>query len=306
VIVGSGSLGILFGVKLARKGFPVAMQVKTAEMAKAYERTGIILMEGRQEIRSKPFFFPAGSPPTFPPKAVLIAVKAYDTLKALSPLLSYIPEGVPVLTLQNGLSPPYQLREALGPFQVFLGVTQEGARRSSFNVSIRSGRGRTWIGSPFANIVDIPEFISDLKEAGFDVIFLRDIWPIFWKKLIVSISLNPLTALSGLPNGGILKNHWGEKLLWTIVEECLPYLKGMGLDFGKGEAFSFIRETIEKTRDNHSSMLQDIERGRRTEIEEIAGEFVKRAKERGYKTPVVETLLELIRWQERKIGIASL
>jgi 2-dehydropantoate 2-reductase len=302
IVVGPGAIGILFAVKLERIGLPVAVQTKDRERTELLQREGIFLLEAGRRIAGRPLFFPSGAEPPFLPKAVLVSVKAYDTNKAVEPLLKYIPDGIPFITLQNGLTPIYSLKEILKPEQIFLGITQEGARRTSINVSVRSGKGRTWIGAPFERSANLT-FIEDLKRAGFDVIPTDEIWGIFYKKLLVSLSLNPLTAISKLTNGGILEATWGEKLLREIVGESLPVLIRMGFDCKEEEAMNFILDTINRTRTNKSSMLQDIEDKRPTEVDEIVGEFVKRAKTMHIKTPLLATLHQVVLWMERSLGI---
>jgi len=307
VVVGPGAIGILFGVKLYESGLQVAFQIKSRQELSLYRKHGLTLRENQKETRIKPKFFSAGSPPPFVPQYVLLSVKAYQTREALKPLLEFLPDDTFYITVQNGLKPLEDLKKLVSPKKIVLGVTTEGATRTSPGVSERKGKGITFLFSPFNPESQWLDVIREsMDKAGLKAIIPENGWKIYWQKLVVSLSVNPITALLGVKNGELTYHSEGIELIRTVIREALQVIERMGTPLRYEETIEFVFETIKKTSENRSSMLQDIESRRPTEIDAISGEFVRKARSLGIETPAIETLYRLIRLREKSLGIEIL
>lgn len=306
MIVGPGAMGILFGSKLCIAGFPVSFQIKSQDKLSPYQEEGVILREGSEEINVRPHFFKCGSPPPFLPQFVLISVKAYHTKEALKPLVGFLSEDTTYITIQNGLKPLKDIKKLVRPEDIVLGVTTEGATRISRFTSERRGIGVTFLFSPYDSKSEKPERIMEiLRESGLRAEVPANGWDIFWQKLLVSLSVNPITALLGVKNGELFGNNWGIDLIKLIVKEAISVIGRLGTSLDYQEAVDFVFKTIKRTSENRSSMLQDIESQRQTEIEAISGEFIRKARHLGIGIPAIETLYKLLLLKERSLGIQS-
>ncbi|KAG4428961.1 hypothetical protein IFR05_015560 [Cadophora sp. M221] len=134
------------------------------------------------------------------------------------------------------------------------------------------------------------------------------------EKLILNSILNPLTAILHIKNGDILNHAPVQKLTRLLVEECsrillsLPELHSPASSevdddltltledrFSPTRLESLVVAVAQKTAANTSSMLQDVQAGRETEIEYINGYFIRRAKEAGVLCPNHERLRGMVR-----------
>ena len=133
------------------------------------------------------------------------------------------------------------------------------------------------------------------------------------EKLTINAILNPLTAILGIKNGEILQHAPVVRITRLLVEECsrilisLPELQSSYSDSTEGHEMSteerfapdrlegLVRTVAQKTAANTSSMLQDVQGGRETEIEYINGYFVRRAKETGVECSTNERIVELVK-----------
>ena len=119
-----------------------------------------------------------------------------------------------------------------------------------------------------------------------------------WAKVVVNAGINPVTAITGLPNGALLRFPFLTSLMMRACEEVVDVAKAAGVRLPDDDLFLRARRVAELTAANKSSMLQDVERARRTEIDAICGEVVRRGRAAAVDTPVNETLLALVKGVE--------
>ncbi|MBA7575968.1 2-dehydropantoate 2-reductase [subsurface metagenome] len=113
-------------------------------------------------------------------------------------------------------------------------------------------------------------------------------------KAIVNCSLCPLGAITHLKNGEILADLFLNSLMKKVVEEILMILpENISIDFD--EAFDLIEQIIQQSASHKCSMLQDVENGRRTEIDSLNGAIVVIAASQGVKVPLNVQLTEIVK-----------
>jgi 2-dehydropantoate 2-reductase len=142
------------------------------------------------------------------------------------------------------------------------------------------------------------EFLSDrFGRMGFEVAFPKDFHVQQWNKLIVNAVINPLTALCGCCNGMVLSATL-RPIVEGIVREAVAVAITEGVDVGFERSLDTVLGVAQRTAKNNSSMLQDIRRGRKTEIDSINGYIVSLAAKRGIDVPMNRTLLSLVKMLE--------
>ena len=117
-----------------------------------------------------------------------------------------------------------------------------------------------------------------------------------WRKLAINAVINPLSALLGVENGAL------DALVDTargLVEELVSVARRDGILLDADETLEKVRASIRQTGRNHSSMLQDVRAGRRTEIDWINGAIVARGMAHGIATPRHRLLADLVRFATR-------
>ena len=229
------------------------------------------------------------------------AVQTADAVKHIGPLIG---PGTLVVTLQNGIGHESTLSKIVKSEQIALGVTSQGATLLNEGHVRHAGSGPTTFGLVIHNPETKERLISLatlLNDAGWPSQVVEDIYPHIWRKLIVNVGINALTALCGLTNGKIPQYQESVRLQELAVAEAwtLSLKKDIALGLSLKEAHDMVNSVCKTTAENRSSMLQDRIKNRLTEIDYINGAITGMGKELGVATPVNEVLTLLVRLNSR-------
>lgn len=227
---------------------------------------------------------------------IILAVKSYDTDSAMEIIKNILSQNTSVLSLQNGLDNEVKISKSIGKHRTLGGVTSHGLTFMEPGHVHHAGVGETKIGemdgSESERIIEIADALSSV---GIETKVSQEIKKEIWVKGIVNAGINPLTALTRLKNGYLLKIPSLEKLLESTCTECIEVAKVDGKDLSVSDTIEMTKNVAKLTAENRSSMLQDIERGRKTEIDSINGRIVEIGKKHGIETPINSTLVSLIK-----------
>lgn len=282
---------MLFGARLARAGNRVALCGRWKEGLRALQAGGVQVSGTDSPWSVNLETVELGDEPHFESDQTaalaLILVKSEQS-REIGRRLPYLvsPSG-DVLTLQNGLGNRECLESAAGR-PVALGVTTAAARVVGPGCVREVSTGRTVLPARQE------EFARRLGSAGFDVATSRDIEPHVWLKLAINCAINPVTALEGITNGELLERPAARRLAVAAASEVAALAAARGVVLTADPAQEALR-VASRTAANVSSMLQDVRRGRATEIEVLAGAVVARGRQVGVPTPVNERLLREVR-----------
>jgi len=283
-IFGAGAIGCLFGYMIQRAGYDVIFIARGKQLEalkKGLKISGLVDDEIEINVRSKA----CRADVTF------VTVKSYDTVVAAREL-----EGKTAIacSVQNGIGNEDILAEKINC--VVGGVTTYAANLVEYGKICYAGEGIIFLGDWRGKGEEI--IAEVLKKAKMNVEIEENIRKKKWEKAIINSVINPLTALLRIENGKIVEIEEIWEIAQTMAREGEQVMKAMGYDF---DAVSAVREVAIKTAKNRSSMLQDIEKRRRTEIEAITGEIVRKAKKKNISTPTNELVMRLIKGLERSI-----
>jgi 2-dehydropantoate 2-reductase len=228
-------------------------------------------------------------------RLAIVLVKSWQTAAVARQLETCLaPDGI-ALTLQNGLGNLECLQERLGKERAALGVTTLGA------TLLAPGRVRAGGDGPIYLTAHsrLEALANLLRRAGLAVETIEDVDGVAWGKLVVNAAINPVTALLRVPNGELL--NAARAGAWEVASEAaveaaaVAAARGFCLPFA--DAAAQVGEVARRTAANRSSMLQDVERGRPTEIDAINGAVVREADRLGIPAPVNRILWKLVRSQ---------
>jgi 2-dehydropantoate 2-reductase len=297
-IVGPGAMGCLFGAMLSRGGQEVWLIDRRPERARLLARQGIwvsgISGEFNARVCATGSVREAGTV-----DLVLIAVKSYDTEEAGRTAEALLNDRTAVLSLQNGLGNIEALEEILGRGQVLGGVTAHGATLITPGQVRHAGRGTTTIGELDGELTDrAREVAAALSGAGLHAELTADLRSVLWGKLAVNAGVNAVATLAEVRNGGILESRHLRSLMRSAVAEVVDVAAARGTEMPEPDMPGYAEGVCQRTADNVNSMLQDVRRRRRTEVEAINGAVVEAGEEVGVSTPTNRLLLSLIRGME--------
>ena len=298
-IVGGGALGVLFAALLARSGSRVILVDADPRVVEAVREKGLVLEAHGERITARAEAYLPHEAPLKAADAVLVAVKAYHTRSA-APVAARLTSGV-VATIQNGLG-NYEVLEAHAPGRVVQGVTTWGATKLAPGVSRLGGRGEVVLGPPPPRHEQSHQaLVGALEEAGLKPRVTGEVWRHLWLKVAVNAGINPVTALSRRRNRAVVEDPY----LWSVASQAAAEValvaEAEGWSIGGPQAaVETLRRVALATGENKSSMLQDVEACRPTEIEAINGEVSRRAEKHGLEAPVNTLLYRLVKGLEER------
>jgi len=204
------------------------------------------------------------------------------------------PDGV-ALTIQNGLGNYETLVEHVGHERAAVGVIYVGAQFQ--NGELRAtGPGKVELGRPSAakSRATLDELAKLLREGGMDVTVVDDAWPAVWRKVVTNAAVNPLTALIRRTNADLLADAPASRVADCLAREVARVATASGVRIGEDEAVKQWRAMAALTGANRSSMLQDVEAGRLTEIDAISGAVAREGERRGVAAPLNQAMTLLV------------
>ena len=232
---------------------------------------------------------------------VIVLVKSYDTREAVEEIKPISEEAI-FLSLQNGIGNEETISEVIGGDEdrVIGGYTNHGCTLLYPGVVLHAGEGETVIGDLRGRISKTVEEIADLfNSCGISTRVSKEILKEMWEKVVINSAINPITAILRIKNGEILKRRNLRELGEGIISEGEALLRKLG--YHSERLKDRWIQVIEATSENKSSMLQDIERGKRTEIDYMNGAIYEKGIEMGLELPLNWTMWKLVKSLEEKL-----
>jgi len=290
IVLGAGAIGSLYGAKLGAEN-EVILLARPAHAA-AINATGLRL-EGLEShvtrIRAVTALETIG-----PYALVLVTTKVQDTAAALDPVAPLVRDDTTIISLQNGLGSEKIARRALRDRGVVLrGITQFGAIFESPGVIQFMARGYTLLEQHERS----DRIAAVLTAAGLDCRVTANIARDVWHKLVINCVVNPITAILGCEVGAIA-NPQLDPLKELVIAECVAVAESEGVVLEENfqqEISDFFRPSR-----NIASMLQDLRRGRMTEIDYLNGAVSAAGTRHGLECPVNRALTVIIKAMEAK------
>jgi len=302
-IVGAGALGGTIGCVLTLNG---AEDVYLIEVDKA--RVELIKKEGIN------ITLPDGSKHNVKVKitsdpaevgvcdVVQISVKGYHTESAVAMSKPMIGEKTYMLSVQNGLGNLDIIANLVGKDRTVGGVTAHSAQLLGPNeIRYAGGMGYIYVGRIDGNNDEKVAAIADfLTKYGFKTEVCKEPIEIpIWRKLVANVACNAFLAVTGMTGNEALACEDAKDFIKTVAEEMAKVAKAKGFTMdvfnNPGE---FALKALSGVKDNKVSTLQDLEAGRKTEIDTLNGAIVKLGLELGVDTPYNLALTKMVKAME--------
>jgi len=230
-----------------------------------------------------------------PVDAAIVTTKTPGTAWAAAIAAKILaPDGV-ALTIQNGLGNYETLVEHVGRERAAVGVIYVGAQLIKGELRA-TGAGKVDLGRPIAanSGLKLDELGRLLRDGGMDVTIVDDAWPAVWRKVVTNAAVNPLTALIRRTNADLLADAPASRVADCLAREVARVATAAGVRIGEDEAVTQWRAMAALTGANRSSMLQDVEAGRPTEIDAISGAVAREGERRGVACPMNQAMTVLV------------
>lgn len=311
LVFGAGAIGSVFGGFLAKAGEDVVMLGRPTHMeavkSKGLDISGIW---GDHHVDgmlcyTNSLHLKEDHAGTF--DLILLTVKSYDTIPSMAEIRNIVKNETYVLSLQNGIGNIEAIAKVVGEEQTIGGRVITGAEMTQpGSVKVTVSADDVVIGKISGNTLqeDVDKISGAFNIAGIKTRTTDDIRKVIWGKLLYSCALNALASVLGLTYGELLESPYSKDIMRRVINEIyiVAEKNGIVLDpAGKDEYLKLLfNRLIPLTSAHKPSMLHDIERKKRTEIDYLNGMIFELGKNAGVSAQTNLLLTELIKFKERK------
>ena len=289
IVLGAGAIGSLYGAKLAAAHD--VLLIGRPEHVAAINSRGLRIegLESRTvRVRAASAIMQIGAD-----ALILLTTKVTASAAALESIAPLVRDDTTILCLQNGLGSEQIARTALGGRGLVLrGITQFGAIFETPGAIKYMAAGYTVIEQHDRS----DQIAGVFTAAGLNCRVSPNIAAEVWHKTVFNCVVNPITAILGCEVGGIAQPGLG-RLKQLVIDECVAVAATQGVTF----EVDFMQEINETFAPSHNiaSMLQDLRRGRATEIDYMNGAVAALGDEHGVPCSVNRGLSDIIKAMEK-------
>jgi 2-dehydropantoate 2-reductase len=311
LVAGAGAIGSVIGAMLHRRGHRVTM-LGRREHLEAARRDGLRIsgLLGEHVARGIDAADDAARlDGQF--DLILVTVKPYDTAQIADPIAARLTPGGFVVSLQNGLGNIEALAARFGIDRVIGGRVIFGAEMPSpgaahvtvFADPVAIGPDPAQQSETGALKHAANEIAAILDGAGVPTIAVDDIMPVIWTKLLYNVALNPLGAIFAMSYGELTSDRDLRQIVDEVIEEAFAVSRRLGvkLPFADAAAYRevFHGRLIPSTASHRPTMLNDLRRRGRTDIDALNGKIVELGDKQGVAVTVNRALTRMIHAAER-------
>jgi len=300
-VVGAGAVGGYFGGMLARAGAHVTLIGRPSHV-EVWTREGLFLesidFQERIPISASTELVAARDA-----DLVLFSVKSLNTEETAEELARHLHREPLIVSLQNGVDNVERIRKIAGldPIAAVVyvassmpaaGHVKHGGRRGDLLIGDLPGRSRP------ARPDDLGRVAAWFERAHVPCRVSQNIEGDLWTKLILNAGLNPISAIAHATYGETVAIPEARELVRQLVTECLDVARDGGIQLPATDYVEMVSRFAERVGQVYASTAQDLERGKRTEIDSLNGFIVRRGTELGVPTPANQAVFALVKLRE--------
>lgn len=292
-------MGCLFGVCLKNNAERLLLVDTWEEHVDAINRQGLVINNNDGK---KTFNLQACLPQNvdFKPELIILFTKTVHSFAALNAIKTIITPQTYLLTLQNGIKHTDPIKQFFGEDKIIHGITTYPCDMIGPGHIRTKGDGNIKFMSLDGKSHEMLYRLDDLfKRSGLKSEVDPEVIVSIWEKLAFNAVMNPLTAVLRLNVGQLADSDHARKLAYQIVEEVgqVGITQGIKLDLNRVK--EMIEMAFREHRNHMPSMLQDVLKQKKTEIDFINGSVADIAYSAGVSAPLNETLFNLVKTLEK-------
>ncbi len=313
VLLGAGATGTIIGALIAKAGYDIDLVSVDTDHVNALNQNGAKITGGMDI--TVPVNAVTPEKMNGPYDLAIYSVKSTADDAALSGLLPHLHDSSMVLSTQNGV-PEEKIASYVGENRTLGGsIVGWAAGLEAPGVARLAGEPASMlykIGEPDGSISDRILAVKAILEHAGAVEISTNLSGMRWTKLVINVSMSGLSAALGCTFGEILDTPKALDTALSLKAETLSVAEKLGIQVDQVNGIdpqvfktalendpdamrAQLRKFFEPQRSGKPSMLQDLEKGRMTEVESINGFLAKKSQQTGIATPVNDTITEIIR-----------
>ncbi len=301
-VIGAGPVGGIVAAFLARGGYDVTLCDVVPALIEPALDPGIII-EGTDTLQARVARITTNVDDLLndPPDVIIVTVKATALPLIASALEGFVAEGRYVVSWQNGIDTELVLAEQLGNKSVMRAVVNLGCvplGPAHYRIAFHHRPHYLQELDPASRDAAIG-ICRVLTECGLDTHHTDQITNMVWRKTLMNASMNPLCAVTGKTMVELILDPILFNLVDALIKEGVVVARANEFVLGSG-FYPYCINYIKSAGNHKPSMLQDIEAGRRTEIDYINGKIVDYGHQAGIPTPYNTMIRGLVKALEPK------
>ena len=294
-VLGAGAMGSVIGGLLAKAGNEVALIDVSKPAIDAINANGLKIEDKGgvvETVRLKATDQP-GSVGVV--DLLLVFVKCYHTETAVTNALPMIGSPTTVLSLQNGWGNGPRIANIVGEEKLLLGVCYHSATVAAPGHVLHAGKGMTFIGEVNGKMTDrLTRVARAFTGAGIEVTTTPNVLKEIWSKLALNVCTLPTSALLRFYAPQLVQHDAMLGLMRSLLREVVAVAQAQGIALDFDERWEAITGLLKRCGPNaKSSMLQDVEKGRHTEIDVINGAIVEAGQRLSIATPYNDAMVKM-------------
>ena len=286
-VFGAGGMGAYFGGKLALAGHDVAF-IARGRTLEGLRATGLTVQSPDGDFSLNPIHVGSDAGGIGPVDAVLFCVKLYDVAGAKPLLASLLGPQSFVLTLQNGVEVVDMLAPEIDKARILPGASYVSANIVQPGLIRHVGAtGHIDFGELDGKLSARAQALIDaFAKTNVEARFNADIMGSLWSKFVLVAGYSGVMALTRAPIGVVRAEPATLELLRDALREAEAVAHAMGVNIPQGLSEALVRRTEGMAPELKPSLLEDLEHGRRLEVDWLSGAIVRLGEKAGVPTPV--------------------
>ncbi len=300
-IIGAGALGAAYGSLLYEMDPKCICFIASSARLERLRRDGVV-------VNGKRYPIAVVSPDEAEPADLLIvAVKHHHLDQAIAEMKKVIGPETTVLSVMNGIDSEERIGAVYGMDKVIYGLTLGiDAVREGNSVNYKN-QGRIFFGeAKNPGMTDRIRRIHELFDrAGIAHVVPPDMIRSLWFKYMVNVGANQVSATLRANYGALRSSAQAGELMDAAMREVIAIARAMNVDLGEKDIGEWYKVLDGLHAEGKTSMFQDVEAGRKTEVEMLAGTVLELGKRFGVATPVNQRLYDELKRIEAASGAAT-
>lgn len=290
-LAGLGAIGGSYAARLMETDPDSIRIIVDRERRSRYERLGIAING-----KAYPFRYVTPEESAEPADLILIAVKQYDLGECLAEIRPFVGEGTIILSLLNGITSEEIIGRSFGADRLLYSfvVGTDATREGNATTYSRLGTivfGERFNQAPSAKVAAVKDLFD---RTGIPYRIPEDMLRELWWKFMMNVGINQVSAVLRAPYGVFLRVPEARELMEAASGEVLALAERLGIDLRREDIQDYLRILTTLSPEGKTSMLQDVEAGRRTEVDIFAGTVAELGRKHGVATPVNDCLLRML------------
>ena len=298
-VLGSGAVGGYYGARLALSGHDVTFVARGAHLAAIRERglevRSAVLGDFVAHARAEQDTAAIG-----PVDLVLVAVKTYDNATALPLLRPMLSDETAVLTVQNGVDSAGEVAAVAGEARTLGGTTYIATALEAPGLIVQTGDHRRIVfGEAFGELARVTARVTRIHEA-FAAADIQS-YPVadgrvpIWEKFVFLAALAGFTGAARLPIGPVWGDPFTRQMFLAGCREIEAVARAEGVPVAADVVDRIVPYIDAIPGSMRSSLLIDLQQGKRIEVEALQGTVVRRGAARGVPTPIMSALYAVLK-----------